>query len=87
MKIVIKTDKTDLSMPVPMSMASFAIRNIPDSVLDKFRAKLPPAYAKALCKENLVFIFEECRKELEGYKGLEVVSASKEDGTYISVVL
>lgn len=87
MKIVIKTDKTDLSMPVPMSMAAFAIKNIPDSVLDKFRAKLPQQYAKALCKENLVFLFEECRKELDGNKGLEIISAKRDDGTFVSVVL
>ena len=87
MKIVIKTDKTDLSMPVPLRMAGFAIRNIPDSVLENLRAKLPQPYAKSLCKENLAFLFEECRDELEKHKGLEIINARKEDGTYVSIVL
>jgi len=87
MKIVIKSDKTNLSMPVPMNMASFAIKKIPDTVLERFRAKLPAEYAKALCKENLIFIFETCRPELEKFKGLEVVNARKEDGTLVSIVL
>jgi len=87
MKIVIKSDKTNLSMPVPMNMAAFAIKKIPDSVLERFRDKLPAEYAKALCKENLIFIFETCRPELEKFKGLEVVNARKEDGTFVSIVL
>lgn len=87
MKIVIKSDKTNLSMPVPMNMAAFAIKKIPDTVLERFRAKLPAEYAKALCKENLIFIFETCRSELEKFKGLEVVNARKEDGTLVSIVL
>ena len=68
-------------------MAAMAIRKIPDSVLDNFRAKVPLAYAKAICKENLIFIFDECRPELESFKGLELVKAKKDDGTYISIVL
>lgn len=72
---------------MPLSMAAMAIKKVPDSVLDKFRAKLPAAYAKAICKENLIFLFEECRTELEGFKGLELINARKDDGTYISIVL
>lgn len=87
MKILIKTDKTNLSIPMPLGMAAMAIRKVPDSILDKFRAKIPAAYAKAICKENLIFLFEECRPELESFKGLEVINARREDGTYISVVL
>lgn len=87
MKIVIRSDKTNLSMPVPMNMAAFAIKKIPDSVLERFRAKLPAEYAKAVCKENLIFIFETCRPELEKFKGLEVIKAEKEDGTFVSVIL
>lgn len=41
---------------MPLSMAKIAIKKVPDHVLDKFRAKLPAAYAKAICKENLIFI-------------------------------
>lgn len=56
MKITIKTDKSNLSIPMPLSMAKMAIKKVPDHVLDKFRAKLPAAYAKAICKENLIFL-------------------------------
>lgn len=87
MKIIIKSDKTNLTMPVPMNMAAFAIRKIPDAVLERFREKLPAEYAKAICKENLIFIFETCRPELEKFKGLEIVNARKEDGTLISVII
>lgn len=87
MKIVIKSDKTNLSMPVPMNMAAFAIKKIPDSILERFHAKLPDEYAKALCKENLIFIFETCRPELEKFKGLEIINAKKADGSFISVIL
>ena len=87
MKIVIKSDKTNLTMPVPMNMAAFAIKKIPDSVLERFRQKLPPEYAKAICKENLIFIFETCRPELEKFRGLEIINAKKDDGTFVSVIL
>lgn len=87
MKIVIKSEKTNLSMPVPLRMASMAIRNIPESVLERFRAKLPTAYAGALCKENLIFLFETCKDELENNKGLEIINAKRDDGTYVSVIL
>lgn len=56
MKITIKTDKSNLSIPMPLSMAKMVIKKVPDHVLDKFRAKLPAAYAKAICKENLIFL-------------------------------
>lgn len=87
MKITIKTEKTNLSIPMPIGMAAMAIKKIPDSILNKFCAKIPPAYAKAICKENLIFLFEECRPELEKFKGLELVNARKEDGTHISIII
>lgn len=87
MKIVIRSEKVNLTLPVPLKMASIAIRKIPDSVFDGFREKLPPEYAKAVCKENLSFVIEECRPELEAFKGLELVNAKKEDGTFVSIVL
>lgn len=87
MKITIKTDKSNLSIPMPLSMAKIAIKKVPDHVPDKFRAKLPAAYAKAIRKENLIFLFEECRPKLEDFKGLELINTRKDDGTYISIVL
>lgn len=41
---------------MPLSMAKMVIKKVPDHVPDKFRAKLPAAYAKAICKENLIFL-------------------------------
>ncbi|MDO4745324.1 MAG: hypothetical protein Q4B18_02075 [Bacillota bacterium] len=87
MKIVIKTENTNFSMPVPMNMAAFAIKKIPESTLERFREKLPKPYDKVICKENLIFVFEECRQELEAFRGLEIVKSEREDGTYVSVVI
>ncbi len=87
MKIKIVSGGKKLNIPMPLSMAAFAIKNIPDSVLAKFCENIPPEFAKAVCKENLTFIFNECRSELEEFSGLEIVFGEKSDGTMISIVL
>lgn len=87
MKIKIVSGGKKINIPMPLSMAGFAIKNIPDSVLAKFCENIPQQYAKAICKENLAFIFNECRGELEAFAGTEIVFGEKSDGTMISIVL
>lgn len=87
MKITIKTERRNFSMPVPWVMAGFAIRNIPDSMFEEMREKVSAPYDQLVCRENLLFLYEECKDALMEYGGLELIRVEGADGTFISVVV
>lgn len=87
MKITIKTDRVDFSMPVPWSMAGFALKNMPDHLFNEMKRKVAPPYDVLVCRENLMFLYEECKDALMECRGLEIIHAEGADGTYISIII
>lgn len=87
MKITIKTSKVNFSMPVPLSMAGFAVKSVPESVFREMRRKVPAPYDQLVNRETVMLYFNECRDVFAANKGLEILHVEGHDGTYISVKL
>lgn len=87
MKVTVKTEGIDISMPVPMAMAEVAIKAVPETVFKKIRKEVPPPFDSLVCKEAVLLMFRECRDIFKENKGLEIVHVEGCDGTLVSIVL
>lgn len=87
MKIEVRSENTNFSMPVPLAMADVAIKAMPEAVFARVRRKLKPPYDSLFTKEIVSMMFGECRDVFRQNKGLEIIHVEGHDGTYISVVL
>lgn len=87
MKIRIIAGSINLSIPVPLRMAGFAIRNMPESLFLELRKKVSAPHDRLICRENLLFFYEACRDDLLAHQGLEIIHVEQRDGTFVSVVL
>lgn len=87
MKIKVKTDKINIIIPVPVSMAAAVIRKIPESAFDELREKVPDEFKPLVTKENAVIVYEECKDILKKYKGLEIIDVKAHDGTVVYIRL
>lgn len=89
MWITVKTNELPfkISMPVPLRLAGFVIKMIPESVFYKMTEDVPAPYEELISKENFCFIFDTCMDTLREHKGLEVVHVDASDGTFISIRL
>lgn len=85
MKIKIRTTGFHLSIPVPIGMAGFVIRVIPEHVFLEMNRNIPEPYSGLVTKENVRMIMEECQDILKENKGLEVVHVEAADGTFVSI--
>ena len=75
MKIKINSKDNNLSIPVPLSLASTCIRLIPSKEISKED------------KKTILAMIKYCKKELKNYKGLEIVNISSADGDKIKIVI
>ena len=75
MKIKINSKDTNLSIPVPLSLASTCIRLIPNKEISKED------------KKTILAMIKYCKKELKNYKGLEVVNITSEDGDKVKIIV
>lgn len=75
MKIKINSKDTNLSIPVPLSLASTCIRLIPSKEISKED------------KKTILAMIKCCKKELKNYKGLEVVNITSEDGDKVKIIV
>ena len=74
-------------MPVPLKMAGFAIRSIPDEAFEEMQKNANKSLAPYISKDMALLIYEESRDILERNKGLEIVHVEAADGTFVSIVL
>ncbi len=87
MKVKIRTEGVRLSMPVPVGMAGFVIRLLPDRAFGEMRKNTPEPYRDLITKKNINMILRECLDISKENKGLEVVHVETKDGTFVSVKL
>lgn len=87
MKVEIKSDKINFSMPVPIGMADMAVRAMPDAMLERVKKHILPPFDQLVSKEVFSFIFRECSDVFKENRGLEIVRVKAHDGTYMSIVL
>lgn len=74
MKIKINSKDTNLSIPVPLSLASTCIRLIPSKEISKED------------KKTILAMIKCCKKELKNYKGLEIVNITSADGDKVRII-
>lgn len=87
MRIKIRTKNIRLFLPVPVSMAGFAIRILPDKVFEEARLNTPAPYCDLITRENIHMVLNECLDILKKNKRLEIVHVEASDGTFISIKL
>lgn len=87
MKIKIRTKDFRFSMPVPVSMAGFVLKFLPESLFIEMRTNTPEPYAALVTRENLNMILWECMDIIKENKGLEIVHVEASDGTFVSIRL
>lgn len=87
MRVKIRTRDFRFFVPVPVAMAGFIIRWIPDRVIEEMRVNTPQPYAGLITKENITMLLSECLDVLKENKGLEIVHVEASDGTFVSIML
>lgn len=75
MKIKINSKDTNLSIPVPLSLAITFIRLIPSKEISKED------------KKTILAMIKCCKKELKNYKGLEIVNITSADGDKVRIIV
>lgn len=87
MKIKIRTKDFRFSMPVPVSMAGFVLKFLPERLFIEMRTNIPDPYTALVTRENLNMILWECMDVIKENKGLEIVHVEASDGTFVSIRL
>lgn len=87
MKIIVRTKEVNFRMPVPVRLAGFAVKRMPESLFLKMQAEVPKPYDQLVTKESISMIVEECLDVFKENKGLEIIHVEAADGTYVSITL
>ena len=87
MRVKIRTKDFRLFVPVPVTMAGFIIKWIPDRVIEELRVNTPPPYNTLVTKQNITMLLTECLDILKENKGLEIVHVEANDATFVSIRL
>lgn len=87
MKVKIKSKGFNMSMPIPVRLASSLVRLIPEAVLVRLREEVPEPYNELITKQNLRMLIDECVSVLVENKGLEIVNVEAADGTLVYIRL
>ena len=87
MMVVVRSKDVNLRIPVPMGMASLAVKVIPEAAFRQMRRDVSPPYDVFITRQILVMLLDECMDILKENKGLEVVHVEAADGTFVSIKL
>lgn len=87
MRVKIRTKDIRFSIPVPVSMAGFVIKLIPERVFTEINFHTPKPYRALVTKDTISLILRECLDILRENKGLEIVHVEASDGTFVSIKL
>lgn len=87
MKVTVKSEDINISIPVPLAMADIAIRAVPDRVFEKIMDRTGISCDVDVCRDAVSMMIKECRDIFSMNRGLEIIHVEGSDGTYISVVL
>ncbi len=87
MKIKIRADGFHMSLALPISMAAWITKWIPQSAFNKMNARIKPPYNQLATKETCSMLIGECVGILKENKGLEIVHVEAVDGTFVSIRL
>lgn len=85
MRIRIRAKRCRLFLPVPLGLAGFAIKLIPNRVFVGIQESTPEGCRPLVTKESIMFLAGECLDALKASKGLEVVHVEAADGAFVSI--
>lgn len=85
MRVIVKSEKVNLWIPVPISLAGVAISLIPRRAYMEMQQNVPAEYREFLTKETFQMIYWACKDLLKECRGLEVVRVEAADGTFVSI--
>lgn len=87
MRIIVRSKEANLWLPVPLRLAGFAVKSMPESVFASMRKDVPEPYAQLITKANARIIIEECMDILKDNRGLEIIHVEAADGTFVSITI
>lgn len=87
MKIKIRTSGFRLFLPVPLSLAGWAVNLVPNQAYAELGAHVPAPYAALVNREAVQVLLRECLDIFRDNKGLEIVHVEAQDGTFVSIRL
>lgn len=87
MKIRVRTDKVRFTFAVPVRLAAWAVKRVPDAVFVNMQKKIKEPYSQLATKENAGILIEACLDILMENRGLEVIRVNTAGGDFISIVL
>lgn len=87
MVVKVRTKDLRFTLPVPVLMAGFCVKLLPESFFIEMRSKTPEPYCSLITREYTRMILDECLDILRDNKGLEIVHVEANDGTFVSIKL
>lgn len=87
MRIRIRADGVRLFLPVPVSLAGFVLKLLPEKLFEDMGKDVPEPYRALITKSNIRMLAEECLPCLKENRGLEIVHVEASDGTFVSIKL
>lgn len=87
MKIKVRTEQARFTFALPVRLAAWAVRRMPESIFAHMRQKIKEPYAQLATKENAGILIEACMDVLLENRGLEVIRVNTAGGDFISIVL
>lgn len=87
MRIAVRTREVKLWLPIPVNMAGFIMRMLPESLYIKLRQDIPRPYDELVNKAVVGVLLGECMDIIRENKGLEIVHVEAADGTFVSIRL
>lgn len=87
MIVKIRTTEFRLYLPVPVRMAGFVIKILPNRLFEEMRLHTSEPYRDLVSKQSIHMIVQECLDILKENKGLEVIHVEAADGTFVSIKL
>lgn len=87
MIVKVRTKDTRFTIPVPVVMAGFCIKLLPERLFIELQSQTPQPYRCLVTKEYIRMILDECIDILKCNKGLEIIHVEAADGTFVSIKL
>ena len=86
MKIRVRTENVRFTFAVPVRLAAWAVKRVPDAAFVKIQGKIKAPYKQLATKENAGILIEACLDILIENRGMEIVRVNTSGGDFNSIV-
>lgn len=87
MKIRVRTEQVRFTFAVPVRLAGWAVKRVPEAVFFNLQQKIKAPYNQLATRKNVGILIEACLDILIQNRGLEIVRVNTSGGDFISIVL